>query len=79
MLTLYVRSGCPFCAKVLRTVEGLNLTLDIKNIGDPGVLDEVIDKGGKDQVPFLWGEDGAVNIYESETIIRFLTTRFGAL
>lgn len=76
MLTLYVRTGCPYSAKVLATVEALEVPVDLRNIADPGMMEELLERGGKDQVPFLWGEDGEVNIYESDSINRYLAKHF---
>lgn len=77
MLTLYVRTGCPYSAKVLATVETLQVPVDLRHIEEQANLDELMERGGKEQVPFLWGEDGEVNIYESDTINRYLARRFG--
>jgi glutathione S-transferase len=77
MLILYVRTGCPFSAKVLATIETLKVPVTIRNIADEGAMDELLERGGKDQLPFLYSEDGEVNIYESDTINRYLATNFG--
>ena len=53
-LTLYVKTGCQYCAKVLATDEELNLTFDLKNVADEGVADELIARGGKRQTRIWW-------------------------
>lgn len=78
MLTLYVRSGCPFSAKALNAMDELGAPLDLKYIdADEAARAELMERGGMEQVPFLWGEDGEVNIYESDSIVAFLHRRFG--
>jgi glutaredoxin 3 len=77
MLTLYVKTGCPYCAKVLAAGEELGIEFDQKNIADPAVADELMARGGKRMVPYLVDEDAAVEMYESDDIITYLETTFG--
>lgn len=72
MLTLYVRTGCPYCAKVLAAGEELGLTFNTKNIADAGVAEELIERGGKRQVPCLIDTDKGVAMYESDDIVTYL-------
>jgi glutaredoxin 3 len=77
MLTLYVKTGCPFCAKVLMVGEELSLSFDEKNIADPAVAEELIAKGGKRQVPYLIDSEANVEMYESDAIVDYLHENFG--
>jgi len=77
MLTLYVKTGCPYCAKVLTVGEELKLSFDEKNIADPAVAAELIEKGGKRQVPYLIDSDANVEMYESDDIVAYLHENFG--
>ena len=79
MLTLYVKSGCLFCAKVLATGHELGFEFDERNIADPGVLAELIERGGKHQVPFLIDGDMDVQMYESDDIVDYLRSRAGTV
>jgi glutaredoxin len=76
-LTLYVKTGCPFCAKVLKAGEELGITFNEKNIADPQVAEELIKLGGKRQVPYLVDEEKSVSMYESDDIVAYLHQRFG--
>lgn len=78
MLTLYVKTGCPFCAKVLGTVEELGLQVSQKNIAEPGVVDELIARGGQKMVPFLVDEDRGVSMYESDDIVAYLREHYSS-
>ncbi len=77
MLTLYVKTGCPFCAKVLGTMEELGISADLKNIADEGVADELIARGGKRQVPYLIDSEKNVEMYESGDIVTYLSEHYG--
>lgn len=79
MLTLYVKTGCPFCAKVLRKIEELDIDAHInqKNIADEGVVDELVAHGGRRATPYLIDENDN-GMYESDAIVAYLDTRFGA-
>ncbi len=73
MPILYVKTGCPFCAKVFRAAEDLHISFDEKNIADPAVAEELIARGGKRQVPYLVDND--VEMYESDDIVAYLTEK----
>ena len=76
MLTLYVRTGCPYCAKVLAVGEELGISFDLKNTADEGVADELIAKGGKRQTPYLVDTERDVGMYESDAILKYLHERY---
>lgn len=79
-LSLYQFEACPFCVKVRFALKRLGLpikTHDAKN--NPEYKKELVEKGGKVQVPCLRieNEQGAVQwLYESSAIIRYLEDRF---
>jgi len=72
MLILYVRTGCPYCAAVKKVVDELELAVEEKNIEDPAVLAELMEKGGKRQEPYLIDTERGVSMYESDDIIQYL-------
>lgn len=76
MLTLYVRTGCPYCAKVHHAAEEMGITYEEKNVADPGVHEELIARGGKHQVPYLVDSENNVEMYESDAIIAHLHQTF---
>ena len=76
MLTLYVRTGCPYCARVLQTGEELGVHFTLKNASVPGVSEELTALGGKEQYPYLVDEERGVSMYESEDIIAHLHETF---
>ncbi len=77
-LELYVRSGCAYSAAVLHKVDELSLKPKIRNIGEIGALQDLIDIGGKIRVPFLHDHDKGVKLYESAEINDYLEREFGS-
>lgn len=74
MLTLFVKTGCPYCEKVLAYLEKTSIQFETKNISEQSNVDELISLGGKRQVPFLVHKD--VMMYESDDIIAYLGETF---
>ncbi len=71
MITLYIRTMCPFCRKVLNYLEKEELSVKIKDLSkNPEYIDELENLGGKTQVPCLVHEGEA--LYESDDIIEWL-------
>ena len=69
--TLYVKTGCPFCAKVLRFMDENDIALPTLNTIDwPAAKDDLINIGGKMQVPCLVIDGKA--LYESDDIIAYM-------
>lgn len=76
MLTLYVKTGCPFCHKVLAVGEELGISFEQKNIADDAVAAELIARGGKRQVPYLVDSERGVEMYESGDIVAYLQKEY---
>jgi glutaredoxin len=72
MLILYIKTGCPFCHKVLDMGRELGIQFDEKNIADDAVAAELVARGGKRQVPYLVDQERGVEMYESDDIIAYL-------
>lgn len=73
MLTLYYKPSCPFCQRVLEMAENLNVELELKDTADDAeAQEELIQKGGKKQVPFLVDDTAGVSMYESNDIIDYM-------
>ncbi len=80
-MALYHFKQCPFCVKTRRAVRRLGLNIETRDArNDPQWNQELINEGGKYQVPCLRlvKEDGSKEwIYESTNIIDYLEKRFG--
>lgn len=78
MLTMYVKTGCPYCAMALQKVNELGLQIEEKNIADDAVAAELVERGGKRQVPYLIDSERNVEMYESADIVSYLDEHYGA-
>ena len=78
MLVLYVRTGCPYCAKVIDELQNLGVPYEERNIADVGVAGELIARGGKRQVPYLVDSERGVELYESMDIVHYLNEHYAA-
>jgi glutathione S-transferase len=79
MLTLYVKTGCPFCRKVLEVGQELGITFEEKNVADPAVSAELVARGGKKQEPYLVDAERGVEMYESSAIIAYLREHYSSV
>jgi glutaredoxin 2 len=75
---LYYYDQCPFCQMVLRGLNGVNTTVELKNtLTDPKNRQDLMQGGGRTTVPCLRISDdnGKVQwMYESSDITRYLKT-----
>ena len=80
-MALYQFGLCPFCVKTRRTIRRLGLNIELRDArNDPKWNAELIEQGGKYQVPCLRlvDENGDVNwLYESTEINNYLDQHFG--
>lgn len=73
MLLLYVKTDCPYSARVRDAVCTMGITLEERNItGNDGYERELLEKGGTHATPYLFDEKKGIGMYESETIVRYL-------
>jgi len=76
MLSLYYKETCPFCQRVLQMAENLGVEFDLKDIEDDAIAAELIEKGGKRQVPYLVDTDKDTAMYESADIIDYIRDNY---
>lgn len=69
-LILYYSPSCPYCTKVTNFAEDNNIKLEKKNVQKPAIRAELIEIGGKGQVPCL--VHNGEPLYESTDIINWL-------
>ncbi|MBT8135118.1 MAG: glutathione S-transferase N-terminal domain-containing protein [Gammaproteobacteria bacterium] len=81
-MALYHFQMCPFCVKTRRQIHRLGLNIENRDARyDEKWNQELIDEGGKYQVPCLkiTREDGSVEwMYESTDINQYLEEKFSA-
>jgi glutaredoxin len=80
-LALYQFHACPFCIITRRAMRRLGLNIELRDAqNDPRWEQELIEQGGKRQVPCLriTNEDGRVEwMYESKDIMHYLEQNYG--
>lgn len=72
---LYYYDACPFCQMVLRSLNNLNVQVELRNtLTDPSNRQALIQGGGRATVPCLLIEkDGQQQwMYESRDIVAYL-------
>lgn len=78
-LQLYHFNSCPYCLRVRRAVDRLDIPIALRDIqADPEARRELIAGGGRRTVPCLYIDDGKAGVwlYESADIIDYLGKRF---
>jgi glutaredoxin len=79
-MVLYQFQQCPFCVKTRRSIRRLALDIEKRDArNDPRWNQELINEGGKYQVPCLKivADDGSVEwMYESTVINQYLDEKF---
>lgn len=74
-LKLYYYLACPYCRKVLDYLANKEVEVELADIRkDPALRDELIEIGGKSQVPCLSIDGDA--LYESDDIIEWFETHW---
>ena len=76
MLNLYYKESCPFCQRVMDMAENLGVEFELKDIEDDAVAAELIEKGGKRQVPYLVDTEKDTAMYESGDIIEYIRDNY---
>lgn len=77
-LTLYVKTGCPYCAMVIHKLEDLGLSWEEKNVANPEISEELTKIGnGVRQEPYFIDHERGVSMFESSDIVDYLEKTFG--
>ncbi|MBX9765146.1 glutathione S-transferase N-terminal domain-containing protein [Patescibacteria group bacterium] len=77
-MILYAKHLCPYCEKVFSFAKAHGITFSqIKYRDEPGVIEELIARGGKRQFPYLVDDDTGVEMYESDEIVKYLGQKYG--
>ena len=76
-LTLYVKHNCGFSKLALEKVDELGLEVNKKFIDDnPLFKEELIQRGGEEQVPYLVDDKLGNEMYDSSLIATYLDEHY---
>lgn len=78
-IELYDLSGCPYCAKVRRALDDLDLAYETRSVsGTRRAREEVYEVSGQYGVPVLVDPDNGIEgMAESEDIVAYLYREYG--
>jgi glutathione S-transferase len=76
-LTLWNMEGSPYCRKVREALSELDLEYVVRNVpkGSPKRA-ELVERGGKMQVPYLVDPNSGREMYESDDIVAYLGEQY---
>ncbi len=79
-LELYEFESCPFCRKVREALSMFDLDAHVFPCPPKGTRYRpgVVEKGGKAMFPYLVDPNTGVSMYESDDIVRYLASTYGA-
>ncbi len=78
-LILYNIEASPYCRKVRERLNELNLDHVVKNVGKKSARrPRLVERGGTMMVPFLIDPNTGEQMYESDDIIAYLESTYGA-
>ncbi len=79
VLELYEFEGCPFCRKVREALSILDLDAVVYPCPKGGTRyrEELVERGGKAQFPYLVDRNTGKEMYESSEIVRYLFETYG--
>jgi glutathione S-transferase len=79
VLEIYEFEGCPFCRKAREALSILDLPAVIHPCPKGGhrYRDELIERGGKAQFPYLVDSNTGTEMYESSDIVDYLFAEYG--
>lgn len=78
MLLLYTGTTCPFCRTVEAFLNDRGIEYEARNVHENDeYLSELIETGGKRQIPFLTDTEQGVSMYESQDIIQYVVDTYG--
>jgi glutathione S-transferase len=84
VLELYQAEGCPYSKKVREQMQALGLSYVAHNprthggeVRDEEAYEELLERGGEDQIPFLVDPERDESLYESDRIVEYLEEHYG--
>lgn len=68
---------CPYCKRVEAYLDEAQIAYEERNVAtNPAFRDELLEKGGNMQVPFLVDTERDVSMYESEDMLNYIAEHY---
>lgn len=78
MLILYSKSACPFCVNVMNFLDDRGIVYEERDVYENDEwMEELMQSGGKRQMPYLVDTNRGVSMYESRDIIQYIEQYYG--
>lgn len=79
-IELYQKEACPFSHAVRKRLSDLGIDFIAHNVSPDQPLkhEQLVQAGGKDQIPFLVDHSTGVKLYERRAILEYLEAHYGA-
>ena len=75
MYILYIEQGCPYCGQVKSFAKKNKIKLELRDVDVSPFGKQLIERGGKRQIPYLVDTKTQIEMYESGDIINYLETQ----
>ena len=76
MFELYIKENCAYSSAVMHAIEELGMKIKTRNVANNRYAIELIERGGKFQVPALYDSEEGTMTYESGAIMDYLDERY---
>ena len=78
MLIIYTKSTCPFCHKVIGFLNDRGIDFKERDVYESEhYMEELLQSGGKRQIPYLVDTERGIVMYESDDIIQYVQDTYG--
>ena len=78
MYILYIEQACPYCGRVKAFMKKNKIKVELRDVDVSPFGKQLIDRGGKRQIPYLVDTTAQIEMYESQDIIDYLETQLVA-
>ena len=74
---MYTQPQCEYSSRVFDVMRDMGLEVESRDIRNPLIEKELIQRGGKVQTPYFVDTDTLVEMYEADDIVDYLMQEYG--
>ena len=75
MYILYIEQGCPYCKRVMAFMKKNKFKVELRDVDVSPFKKQLVERGGKSQIPYLVDTNTQIEMYESGDIIDYLQNK----